>query len=89
MTPTMRFQFSVSLRQLAPAGLRDRVELRLAIVLGDAPARRNPTLMLEPHQRRVHGALVELQQVVADLLDAAGDPVAVETAPCSRASAAP
>ena len=78
MTPEMRSQFVGLLRQLAAAGLRDGVELGFAVVLGGAPARRDPALMLKPHERRVDGALVQLQGVVADLLDAAGDAVSVQ-----------
>ena len=33
--------------------------------------------MTETHERRVDGSFVQFQDVVADLLDAAGDPVAV------------
>ena len=67
-------------RQLPAAGPRDRVELRPSVVLGAAPRRRNPAAMLEAQERGVDGSLVQLQRVVADLLDAARDAVAVQGA---------
>ena len=64
--------------QLLPAGPRDRVELRLAVVVRRAPARRDPAALLQAEQRGVDRALIELQDVLADLLDAPGDAVAVQ-----------
>ena len=57
--------------QLLAAGLGQLVELRLAVVVGVAPLRGDQPLLLEPVQRRVERALVDLQDVARDLLDAA------------------
>src|SRR5204863_4932369 len=53
------------------------VELRPALVLGLAPFRGDEALMLQPVQRRVQGALLDLEVVARDLLDAQQDAVAV------------
>src|SRR5579862_5777061 len=59
--------------QLFLAACRDRVELRPAVVLRGPPLRRDPPLLQQPHQRRVHRSLVQLQHVPADLFDAPGN----------------
>ena len=56
----------------APFG-GDLVELRAAIVLGDAPFGGDPPAVLEAVQRRVERALVHLEHVAGDLLDALRD----------------
>jgi len=55
----------------------DRVEFRFAVVVGGAPAGGDPALLLEAEQGSVDGAFVQFQNVLADLLDAAGDAEAV------------
>src|SRR5688572_6317858 len=61
-------------RQLAFTGYGNRIELGLAIGVGRAPARRDPSLVLEPHEGGVDGAFVQFQNVMTHLLDAPGDP---------------
>src|SRR5512135_2892359 len=61
--------------QLAAAGAGDRVELGLAVVIGGAPVRFDPSALLETNERRVDRALVEQDFVAADLLNTAGDAV--------------
>src|SRR5437762_2572646 len=65
-------------RQLAAARFRDRVELRLPVVLRRAPGRGDPPPLLQPQERCVDRPLIELQHVVADLLDPPRDAVAVQ-----------
>src|SRR5215204_3216788 len=65
-------------QQLLLAGARDRVEARAAIVLAHAPLARDPPLLLEPEQRRIDRSLVQRQRAFGNLLDAAGDAVAVQ-----------
>jgi hypothetical protein len=64
-------------RELLRACWCNRVELCLAIVVGGAPAGRDPALLLEAEQGSVDGALIQFEDVFADLLDAAGDAEAV------------
>src|SRR5687767_7118592 len=64
---------------LAPRG-GERIELRATIVLGLAPLRGDEPLLLELEERGVQRAVVEREAVLARLLDAAGDAVAVEGA---------
>src|SRR5262245_32639770 len=63
--------------ELLLAGARDRVELGLAVILRTSPPGRYPALLLQPEQRSIDSTLIDGQEVVADLLDAAGDAVAV------------
>ena len=62
---------------LAPRG-GERIELRATIVLGLAPLRRDEPLLLELEERGVQRAVVEREAVLARLLDAARDAVAVK-----------
>src|SRR5688572_31779252 len=62
---------------LAPRG-GERIELRATIVLGLAPLCSNEPLLLELEERRVQRAVVEAETVLARLLDAARDAVAVQ-----------
>src|SRR5712672_1421239 len=61
-------------RKLLLAARRDRVKLRLAVVVGRSPLRSDPPLLLQPQQRRVHRTLVQLQHIAADLLDPPRNP---------------
>src|ERR1700722_2910611 len=63
--------------ELLRAFCGDRVELCFAVVVGGAPAGGDPALLLEAEQGSVDGAFVQLEDVFADLLDAAGDAEAV------------
>src|SRR5919106_2536180 len=65
-------------RQLPTTASRDGVELCFPIVVGNPPARRDPSLLLKTHQRCVYGSLIQRQHGVADLLDPTRDPVAVQ-----------
>src|SRR5688572_11986106 len=62
---------------LAPRG-GERIELRATIVLGLAPLCLDEPLLLELEERGVERAVVEAEAVLARLLDAASDAVAVE-----------
>ena len=62
---------------LAPRG-GERVVLRAAIVLGLAPLRVDEPFLLELEERGVERAVVEREAVLARLLDAASDAVAVQ-----------
>src|SRR5258708_24408228 len=64
--------------ELFPAGARQRVIFGLAIVVRNAPLRGDPPALLQPQQRRVQRALIQLQQVLGNLLDALRDAVAVQ-----------
>src|SRR5260370_5552285 len=59
--------------QLLSAALGDGVEPGFAIVLRGAPIGIDPALLLEPQQRGIYGAFVQLQHLLADLFDAAGN----------------
>ena len=56
------------------------IKFCFAIVGGSAPFGGDPAALLQPDEGGVDGALVEENFVAADLLDAAGDAVAVERA---------
>ena len=53
------------------------VELRLPVVLGDAPLGPDIAFLLELEQRRIERAVIEQQPIAAGLLDPAGNAVAV------------
>ena len=65
-------------KQLFAAGSRQRVELRLAIVIRGAPLGRNPSALFQAQQCRVERALIELEQIFRDLLNALRNAVAVQ-----------
>src|ERR1051325_11086243 len=64
--------------QLLLSGLRYRVELRLAVIFRSPPFGSNPTLLLETNQRRVNSTFIKLEQVLADLFEAARNTVPVQ-----------
>ena len=66
--------------KLFAAGFGDGVEAGFAIVFGSAPLGGDPSLVEEANERGVDRALIDLERFFADLLDAAGDAVAVERA---------
>jgi hypothetical protein len=70
---------------LPPALGRQPVELRLAIVLGDAPFDRNPSPLDQSMQRWVQRALFDLQYIVRVEFNRLGDGVAVPRAQQQRA----
>ena len=65
------------LLQLCAPGSRQRIELSLAAALRLAPMGLDPALLLQPVQRWIKGALLNLQHFGGDLLDAFGDCPAV------------
>ena len=78
LTPAdRRSHFETSTASWARPALVKRVEAGAAIVLGRAPVRRDPALVLEAVERRIERALPDPQQVVRDLLDALRDRPAV------------
>src|SRR5689334_5982629 len=56
--------------ELLAAFLGDAVELCAAVVLGDAPFRGDPPAIFQAMEGGVEGALVDLEHVARDLLDA-------------------
>src|SRR5437016_1855498 len=50
------------------------VKLGLAVIVGRSPLRRDPALLQQPQQRRVHRTLVQLQHIAANLLDPPSNP---------------
>ena len=67
-------------RQLPAPGWREPVVLRPPAQLRDGPLGVDPALVLEAMERRVERALVDLQDVLGDLLDALRDRPAVQRA---------
>ena len=63
--------------QLLPARRREPVVLRLAVVLGGTPERRDPTTVLEPMQRRIEGPVFDLEHILRPSLDGLGDGLAM------------
>ena len=69
-----------------PAGPRQLVELRAAVVVGGAPLGRDRAFLFELEQGRIERAVVDGEQVAAGLLDPAGDAVAMQSGPAFRGS---
>src|SRR5262245_56404909 len=70
--PILRFD-----RELTAAGRGEAVILGAAAQLRDFPLGLDPALVLEPMEGRIERALVDLQDVSRNLLDALGDGPAV------------
>ena len=70
ITPATRSQFCGLGLQLLPAGLRQGIELGLAVVVGHAPLCLDPFLLNQADQAQVDGPLVHDQGAFPDLLDA-------------------
>src|SRR5258706_8205632 len=66
--------------QTLAAGSREPVILGLAVVPGDTPFRGDEPLLLQFDQGRIDSSIVNRQAIAADLLDPAGDAVAVQRA---------
>ncbi len=64
--------------EFAFASRREPVILRLALVFRLAPFARDPTLVFEAIQRRVERALLNLQTIFGNLLDAQQNAIAVQ-----------
>src|ERR1700694_4343591 len=70
--------------QPAPSRRGQPVEARPPVVLGEPPVGANPALLLEPVERRVERALVELQHVARQ-----GAPPARRATPAGGAARSP
>ena len=57
------------------AGSGDRVVLGVAVVLRLLPRPFDPPLLFEPDQRRIQRALVQLERVIGDLIEARRQPI--------------
>src|ERR1039458_5233697 len=64
--------------KLFAAGFRDGIELGFPVVLRCAPLSSNPALLNKPDQAEINGPLIHEQRFLADLLDPAGDAIAVQ-----------
>ena len=71
--PGVSFQF-----ELAASGLGEFVILGAAIVVRSTPLWFDPATALESMKRGVEGALLDLEDIAGDLLDALGDGPAVQ-----------
>src|SRR5215469_8334472 len=80
LAPILGFDF-----ESLAAGRRERVKAGAAAKLGNAPCGLYPAAMLEAVQRGVKRALIDLQSVLRNLLDAFGDSPAVQSAGAKRA----
>ena len=69
-------------RELLQTALGDRVISRLSVVLRRAPLGSDPALLLQPQQRGIHCAFIQLQHILAYLLDASRDSKPVLWAEC-------
>src|SRR5690349_5170353 len=65
--------------ELFAAELGERIEARVAILLGDAPVGAHPTRLFEAMQGRVERPLLDAQQLVGNGVDVGGDGVPVHT----------
>src|SRR5947209_19842049 len=68
------------LLELAPARLRERVELGAAARLVHLPLRGDPALLLDAVERRVDRSLLDFEHLARHLPDALDDAVAVQRA---------
>jgi hypothetical protein len=57
------------------AGSRDRVVLRLAVVVGGLPGPLDPAPLFQPHERRIESALIQPDRSFSDLFDSGGDAI--------------
>src|ERR1022692_4383457 len=64
--------------ELFTAGLRNGVELGLPVILRRTPRSLNPTLLHQADKAEIDGSLVHQQRFLAELLDPAGNAIAVE-----------
>src|SRR5579862_694535 len=63
---------------------RNRVEAGPPIVLACPPGRRDPPLLLQPQQRRVHRSFVKIEYPFAHLLDSPRYPETVQRPHCKK-----
>src|SRR5689334_23869949 len=64
-------------RELPPAGRRNLVETRLAVVVRDVPLRAHETALLDTHQRRIQSPHIQSKRASGNLLQPRGDRVAM------------
>src|SRR5262245_9748476 len=69
--PRPAFRFALD---LAAAGSSELVKFRSPVAVGNAPARLDPSPLLEAQQRRVERSLVEVESLAGDLLNLLGEP---------------
>ena len=84
MAVDMRSHSPASTASCRRPDAREPVVLRPAAQLRDGPLGFDPALVLEAMERRVERALVDLQDVLGDLLDALRDRPAVQRAGLQR-----
>ncbi len=77
MAPERRFQFCGLGGKLGAAGGGERIKLGVAAGVRLRPFGANPSLLLQAMERRIERALLHLQHLTGDLLDALGDGPAV------------
>src|SRR5687767_10170081 len=70
--------------QALPAGRREPVHLRPAVVLRRLPLRADPALQLQPLQRRVERPELDVEPVAGAVANRAGDRVPVQRAEQER-----
>ena len=70
---TVSSQLSVSSRIWRRPACRQLVELRLPVVVGDAPARLDPSSLLQPEERGIERALIQLEEAFRHLEDPLGE----------------
>src|SRR5207248_2197360 len=68
---------SLDLEALRP-GASQRIELRLASAIGDAPLRPKPSTLFEPVQRGIQRPLIDLKRRFRHLIEPLRDCVTVE-----------
>ena len=72
-------------RQLAPSGSGEAVVLRALVAIAGLPGRVDPALALEPVQRGVERAVVDVQYFIRARTEGDADAVAVLRPPLQRA----
>src|SRR5712671_4163458 len=60
------------------AKLLNRIKFRLPVVIRRSPSSRNPAALHQPHQRRVNRPLIDLQSLVANLLNPPRNPITMQ-----------
>jgi len=61
------------LANLSPSACRQLVELRLPVVVGNAPSRLDPSSLLQPEERRIQRALIQVEKAFRHLEDPLGE----------------
>src|SRR2546430_1412059 len=71
-------------RELLPAGPRDGVEARLAILLGHTPLGPQPAILRHAMQRGIQRSFFDAEKVIRDTLDVCGHGVPVHRSAVSK-----